>query len=123
MMKLYAVRIFVDDWESACQFYEQKLGLTMEFKNDEFGWAELDIGGGTKFGLERVDQDAPEEDKVLIGRFVGVSLRVDDVQTTYQNLLQKGVEFTREPEVQEWGGVLVDLIDPCGNIITLMSES
>lgn len=120
-MKLYAVRIFVDDWNAACAFYEEKLGLTLEFKDEGFGWAEFDIGG-PKFGIERVDADSPDEDKVLIGRYVGVSLRVDDVNKTYNDLVAKGVEFSGEPEKQEWGGTLAEVIDPCGNILTLMSE-
>jgi len=121
-MKIYAVRIFVDDWIAACEFYEKKLGLPLEFKDETFGWAEFDVGG-TKFGIERVDKDASAEDKAMIGRFVGVSLQVGDVQSTYEQLLQKGVEFASGPEKQVWGGVLANLKDTSGNIITLMSES
>jgi len=121
-MKIYAVRIFVDDWLSACEFYEKKLGLPLEFKDETFGWAEFDVSGA-KFGIERVDENASAEDKALIGRFVGVSLQVDDVQTTYEQLLNKGVEFTSTPEKQVWGGVLANLKDTSGNVITLMSEN
>lgn len=121
-MKIYAVRILVDDWVSACKFYEEMLGLTLEFKDDSFGWAEFDVGGA-KFGIERVAADAPAEDKALIGRFVGVSLQVDDVQSTYDDLIAKGVEFTAAPEKQPWGGVLAHFKDTSGNVITLMSES
>ncbi|MES9929586.1 MAG: VOC family protein, partial [Candidatus Thiodiazotropha sp. 6PDIVS] len=102
------VRIFVDDWLSACEFYEKKLGLTLEFKDESFGWAEFDVGGA-KLGIERVDEDASSEDKNLIGRFIGVSLQVDDVELTYEDLVGKGVEFTSIPEKQIWGGVLVHL--------------
>ncbi|OMH39152.1 VOC family protein [Motiliproteus sp. MSK22-1] len=121
-MRLYAVRILVDDWLSACDFYENKLGLVLEFKDESFGWAEFDVGGA-KFGIERVDSDASNEDKSLVGRFVGVSLQVDDVQVTYEQLIAKGVEFTATPEKQPWGGVLAHLKDTSGNVITLMSES
>ncbi|MES9850742.1 MAG: VOC family protein [Candidatus Thiodiazotropha sp. L084R] len=121
-MKIYAVRIFVDDWLSACEFYEKKLGLTLEFKDESFGWAEFDVGGA-KFGIERVDEYASSEDKNLIGRFIGVSLQVDDVESTYEDLVGKGVEFTSIPEKQIWGGVLAHLKDTSGNVITLMSEN
>ena len=121
-MKLYAVRILVDDWLSACEFYEKKLGLTLEFKDESFGWAEFNVGGA-KFGIERVKENASKEDKALIGRFLGVSLQVDNVQSTYHDLQAKGVEFIAPPEKQQWGGTLANFKDPSGNIITLMSES
>ena len=115
-MKLYAIRIFVDNWPLACGFYEHTLGLPLVFKDDEFGWAEFDVGGA-KFGLER----ASDEEKELLGRFVGVSLQVENIEQTYNDLLAKGVEFTGPPEKQEWGGTLVHLKDPSGNILTLIS--
>ena len=120
-MKLYAVRIFVDDWQTACDFYANTLGLTCEFKDESFGWAEFDVGGGAKFGIERCDPDS--QDRSLVGRFLGVSLQVEDAFATYEVLKGKGVEFTASPEKQAWGGVLAHFKDPCGNIITLMSES
>ena len=121
-MKIYAIRILVDDWPLACEFYENKLNLPLEFKDEDFGWAEFDVGGA-KFGIERVDVDASPEDKKLIGRFLGVSLHVDDAEDTYKDLLAKGVEFVAPPEKQDWGGVLAHLKDTSGNIITLMSET
>lgn len=121
-MKLYAVRILVDDWLSACEFYEKKLGLALEFKDESFGWAEFNVGGA-KFGIERVDEDASSEDKALIGRFLGISLQVNDVQATYEELQAKGVEFITKPEKQEWGGTLANFKDTSGNVITLMSEN
>ena len=122
-MKLYAVRILVDDWSAACDFYEQKLGLTLEFKDKSFGWAEFDVGGGAKFGIERVDDNHSSEDKALVGRFLAVSLQVDDVQSTYEELSAEGVEFASLPAKQDWGGTLANIKDPSGNIITLMSEN
>lgn len=120
-MKIYAVRVLVDDWLSACEFYKHTLNLTLEFENETFGWAEFDAGGA-KLGIERVDDNASPEDKKLVGRFLGVSLQVDDVEETYKKLLEKGVEFTGQPEKQEWGGVLAHFKDTSGNVLTLVSE-
>lgn len=119
-MKIYAIRILVDDWPSACEFYEHKLNLPLEFKDEAFGWAEFDAGGA-KFGIERVDDNASIDDKALVGRFLGVSLQVDSVEKTYKELIAKGVQFTALPQKQEWGGVLAHFKDTSGNIITLMS--
>jgi len=117
-MKLYAVRVFVDDWESACDFYENVLKLPVKFKDAGLGWAEFDIGGPS-LGLERTGIE-DEEGKKLIGRFVGISLQVDNIETVYEELSKIGVEFTTPTTKQDWGGTLAHFKDPAGNIITLL---
>ncbi len=117
-MKLYAVRVFVRDWESACDFYENTLELPVKYKEPALGWAEFDIGGPS-LGLEQVAEN-DEEGKALVGRFVGMSLQVDDIDAVYKDLTEKGVEFTGPPTKQDWGGTLAHLKDPAGNILTLL---
>lgn len=117
-MKLYAVRVFVHDWERAFDFYANVLGLPVKFNEPALGWAEFDIGGPS-LGLERVAQD-DNEGAELIGRFVGISFQVDDIDTVYKNLREKGVEFAEPPTKQDWGGTLAHFKDPAGNILTLL---
>ena len=119
-MKLYAVRVFVENWESAYHFYEKVLKLPLSFKDDGFGWAEFDIGG-PKLGLERVSS-GDEEGKKLVGRFLGVSLQVEDIQSTYEDLKRLGVEFAGPPQKQSWGGTLAHFKDPAGNTLTLLGS-
>jgi uncharacterized glyoxalase superfamily protein PhnB len=119
--KLYAVRIFVRDWQRALDFYAKTLGMPVAFANEEMGWAELAIDGA-RLALERARPDDPESD-ALVGRFVGVSLQVDDLATCYTDLRSKGVEFTAPPEKQPWGGTLAQLRDPEGNVLTLLGRS
>lgn len=117
-MKLYAVRIFVDDFNTACDFYGNTLGLPSRNRNDEIGWAEFDVGGAS-LGIE---QAAPgeEESADLVGRFVGVSLQVNDIDAVYERLVEKGVRFTGPPVKQPWGGTLAHFDDPAGNTLTLL---
>jgi len=117
-VKLYAVRVFVHDWDAAIEFYESKLGLERKFYSEEFGWAEFDVGGPV-FGVERVAKDDADGSK-HVGRFLGVSLQVDDIQKTYEELTAKGVEFTSPPEKQSWGGTLAFVKDPDGNEFILL---
>lgn len=117
-MELYAVRIFVRQWSKACAFYGETLGLKERFRNDEIGWAEYDLGGPC-FGIERVQPD-DAEGNALIGRFVGVSLRVEDINDTYESFEKKGVQFTSPPAEQDWGGSLGHFQDPDGNVLTLL---
>ena len=117
-MKLYAIRVFVTDWPKACEFYGETLGLTQKFSDESMGWAEYDIGGAS-LGVERVASDDAER-AARVGRFVGMSLQVDDIDATYRTLQDKGVEFASPPQKQPWGGTLAQMSDPDGNVITLL---
>ena len=116
--ELYAVRVFVTDWQRALEFYSQTLEIPVAFSSAEQGWAELQTGAA-RLALERVDHEDPES-AGLVGRFVAVSLQVADVQSTYQQLVSRGVEFVAPPERQPWGGVLAHFRDPDGNVLTLL---
>lgn len=116
-MKLSAVRVFVDDLDTARRFYRDVLDLTIkwEFENSAIG-----LDAGVDLIVETVERDAPAEDRVLVGRFVGCSFMVDDIQATYERLSAKGVRFTSLPERQPWGGILAHFEDGDGNILTLV---
>jgi len=117
---LLVVRVFVTDWSRAVRFYTETVGIPLAFQNEAMGWAQLATGEG-QLGLERVDPADPEG-RALVGRFVGVSLAVPDVEAVYRRLRDRGVEFTAPPEKQAWGGVLAHSRDPDGNVITLVSR-
>ena len=117
---LNAVRVYVTDWERSVEFYSKTLGMPVLFEGAEMGWAELDTGPA-HLALERVDP-TDEEGAELLGRFVSVSLRVEDIRATYETLRSRGVDFLEPPEVQPWGGVLAHFRDPDDNVLTLLGE-
>lgn len=112
-----AVRVFVLDVEAAVDFYANRLGLTASSTFD--GVAVFDAGGCDLI-VEAADPDSAEE-RALVGRFSGVSFRVEDMQAAYRALVAKGVAFDGEPQPQEWGGVLAHFSDPDGNVLTLVA--
>lgn len=117
--KLYAVRVFVTDWERAVRFYTETLGIPVAFRSDADGWLQLATGEG-QLALERVEP-GDAESMALVGRYLGASLRVDDVEAAYDQLSARGVAFVEPPERQPWGGVLAHLRDPDGNVLTLVA--
>ncbi len=117
-MKLYAIRIFTTDWDRSVDFYQETIGLPLTFFDQAFAWAEFDVGGA-RLGIEGLDAGAAQADE-LVGRFVGVSLAVDDIHRVYAQLAGKGVQFTGPPEKQPWGGTLAHFKDPDNNILTLL---
>jgi catechol 2,3-dioxygenase-like lactoylglutathione lyase family enzyme len=120
--RLLLVRIFVRDFERAVRFYTETLGMPLAFRDDAIGWAQLRIPGAD-LALERdsgeQEGEGDDGEASMVGRFVGVSLAVDDIDHTYQTLLARGVEFLRPPQRMPWGGVLAHLRDPDGNVLTL----
>ena len=118
-LALRFVRIFVRDWPRAVAFYSDTLGIPLASRSDDFGWAQLDTGAA-QLALERVPPDEPEGEQ-LVGRFVGASLAVDDLEACYARLCARGVEFVAPPERMPWGGSLAHFRDPDGNVLTLVS--
>ncbi len=118
--KLYAVRIFTTDWDKSVAFYRDQLELGLKFADESMGWAEFDLGGPS-LGIERVDGDDPEA-RNLVGRFVGISIAIPDMDQTYATLKERGVEFLSAPERQSWGGVLAHFKDPDDNVLTLLGS-
>ncbi len=115
-MKLYALRIFVDDLAAARAFYRDVLGLSVVWDHEETAFG-LDVG--TSLIIEAVAPDAPAEDRAMVGRFVGCSLQVEDMGAEHARLSAAGVHFHGAPAKQYWGGTLAHFDDPAGNTLTL----
>jgi predicted enzyme related to lactoylglutathione lyase len=115
--RLSIVRVFVRDFERALGFYNGTLGIPLALRSDEHGWAQL-ATGQAQLALERLDPARGED--ALLGRFLGVSLAVADVQACYEELFARGVDFLAPPEQMPWGGVLAHFRDPDGNVLTLV---
>jgi predicted enzyme related to lactoylglutathione lyase len=116
--RLAFVRVFVTDWSRAVRFYEETLEMTPTLVTN--GWAQF-ATGQAQLALEQVDPADPESAD-SVGRFLAVSLEVDDIDATYATLQGRGVEFLGAPEKQPWGGTLAHLRDPDGNVLTLLGR-
>ena len=60
----------------------------------------------------------PEGHEDRIGTFVSTSWEVDNIDKTYGELVERGVEFAKPPEKQPWGTVAI-MKDSEGNQIVL----
>lgn len=113
-MKIYGVRVWVDDMAAAKRFYGETLGLAAKW--------DVEMAVGYDLGTDLIVEkdDGGHEGETLVGRFVGASIQVDDIQATYQALQAKGVPFLGAPEKMFWGGTLAHFKDPAGNTLTLL---
>lgn len=113
-MELNTVRVFVNDINAAKDFYEKKLGIPVKVDGRGHGYCVFK-SGSVDLVIETVPDDAPEEDRVMVGRFTGLSFSVSDIDAKYLELKTVGVHFTGLPEKQFWGGILATFQDPSGN--------
>lgn len=118
-MRLHGFRVFVHDLEVARRFYRDTLGLKLKWEHGQTA-AGFDLGADLI--VEAVDEDADADDRALVGRFVGCSIAVENIDTIYADLISKGVEFVSPPERQAWGGVLAHFKDTSGNVLTLLGR-
>lgn len=103
----------VTDQDRALAFYTEKLGFKIAtdqpFDNKQ-RWIELRIGDSDT----RIVLFTPEGHEDRIGGFFNGSLACDDVEATYRQLKQRGVEFVSEPKKEPWGTYMI-MKDPDGN--------
>lgn len=120
-MELNTARVFVKDIEAAKHFYSSKLGLPLQADGSQYGYCVFKAGN-TELVVEVVPEDAPEEDRVLVGRFTGLSFTVKSASEKHKELVALGVPFTGAPERQAWGGILATLQDPSGNELQIVQQ-
>ena len=129
MNHLDLVAVIVSDYEEAIAFFVNTLGFDLvadepSLTNDgrPKRWVVVQpTGGGTGLLLAQADgeRQAGVVGEQFAGR-VGLFLRVDDFDLTYQRLLGAGVEFVTEPRTEPYGKVAV-FIDIAGNRWDLLS--
>jgi predicted enzyme related to lactoylglutathione lyase len=118
--QLKFVGIPVSDQDRALAFYTEMLGF--EIATDQpMGpgkrWIELRVAkSGTRVVLFTPDG---QEDR--IGTFFNGSFACDNVEATYRQLTQRGVEFLDPPTSQPWGS-FAKFRDPDGNTFILSSS-
>jgi catechol 2,3-dioxygenase-like lactoylglutathione lyase family enzyme len=119
--QLDAARVFVHDLATAHDFYARSLGLPRLAGGPPAGFCVYDAGG-VRLVVEAVAPDASEDEHALVGRFTGLSFRVDDIQLRCAQLKARGVRLVAEPEPQPWGGVLATFADPANNLLQLVQR-
>jgi predicted enzyme related to lactoylglutathione lyase len=115
-MKIAAVRLFVEDVAAARAFYADLLALpTVSLEP-----AVLVFDAGPLLIIEQADAEARAEG--LVGRFAGVSLGVSDIEALHARLKAGGCTIVGPPERQSWGGTLMHVKDPGGNIVSFVQN-
>jgi catechol 2,3-dioxygenase-like lactoylglutathione lyase family enzyme len=133
MTKIAHTQLWVHDQDEALAFYTQKLGfevradVTMAEMGD-FRWLTVGPPGQDEFaivlmaipGAPVMDDESGKQVRELMAKgFAGtVFLTTDDVRADYEQLRDRGVEFTEEPEERPYG-IDAGFRDPSGNSFRL----
>ena len=110
------IRVGVSDAQQARDFYEGVLGVPLIVDRSEDGYLLFSLDQITLI----IETSSPEDMELPKGRYLGISLKVQDITDVYQTLSEQGVRFSHKPEKQFWGGYLTEFLDPDDNIWTLL---
>jgi len=114
------VGIPVQDQDRALAFYTEKLGFAIA-TDQPMGpgqrWIELRVAHSTT----RIVLFTPPGHEDRIGSFFNGSLACDDVEASYRQMQQRGVEFVEPPTRQPWGS-FAKFRDSEGNTFVLSSS-
>ena len=114
------VSIPTRDQDAALAFWTEKMGFkiaTDQPMGEGKRWIELIIPGA-QTGVVLFTPDGQED---RIGTFFNGSFACDDIDYSYRQLSERGVEFTGPPEKQPWG-TYAQFKDPDGNTFVLSSR-
>jgi catechol 2,3-dioxygenase-like lactoylglutathione lyase family enzyme len=117
--------IFVNDQDTALDFYTNKLGLE-KIQDEPYGenarWITVSPRGTRiRIVLKKAEHD---HEKALVGRSDGapvLTLSTDDVRATYEELQGRGVRFLGEPYRYPWGLAAI-LLDQDGSPVLLQQD-
>ena len=121
--------IFVSNQARAVEFYTQKLRFDIKgeypYKNTK--WVEVaPKNSTTTISLKEPHPDMMtnkeiEQAKKEIGTMTNFWFYTKNINDTYQELQEKGVNIT-EPKKQDLGGIMSQIKDQDNNILTLISS-
>ena len=137
LKNLTNVSVWVQDQDEALAFYTEKLGL--ELREDatvpemgNFRWLSVGLPGQKDVAITLLavpgppvfDEDTAQKIKDLVskGAAGGLFFATDDIDGTYQELKECGVEFSQEPTDQPYGRD-AGFRDPFGNQIRMAQIS
>ena len=111
--------VAVRNQDQALEFYTKKLGFTVvtDQPHGEQRWIELDLpSNGSRLVLFTMDAN-----KDRIGTFTNIAFYTDDIEATYKQLTERGVEFSMPPKKFGYGWSSV-FKDQDGNQFALSSK-
>lgn len=116
--RVYAICLIVDELTKSREFYEAKLGFTVN--SEDTGFVDYRLGETPLALFQKSDATAMFPEKYMQrGSSAVIALAVDNVQKECDHLVQLGVDIFEQPKMTPWGQTVAYLHDPDGYIIEL----
>jgi len=112
------VKIPVTNFETSTHYYREVLGLEEEFAVEEYGWAQYKTAS-VPLCLYVVGQGGGDGKP---GEEVGFHLVVDDIETLYATIEQRGGQFASEIVSSADGGKFFIVCDPDENTFKIIQS-
>lgn len=126
-MKFVSMRLLVNDFAASVRFWHGLLRLNMTYSDESMGYAYFETGSTTGIELYQRDSFASALGEVTptaapTGRQTVLTFGVDDVDTTYADLVKHGASAVSGPHDRpEWRARTAHISDPDGNLVELYS--
>jgi catechol 2,3-dioxygenase-like lactoylglutathione lyase family enzyme len=118
----------ISDADAALAFYRDQLGLEVRKDVANHGHRWITIGAPSEPGIDIVlttfVNGSPEDNETVAallakGAMNGIHFHADDLDATFEQLRDAGVEIVSEPTEQFWGTRDCAVRDPSGNLIRI----
>lgn len=106
------ITLWVNKYDACLVFYRDVLELPLETADRNFAQFATH---GTKLYPHRLGDQSP-----LRKRSLEIHFEVQDVDSAYGKLLERGVQFEHEPANMPWGTRMASFRDPEGNAIEIV---
>lgn len=126
-MKFYNVRLLVRDFPASLKFWRDVMKFPMTYGDEAMGYAYFDTGSA---GVELFTQDGfaaalgeATPAPTPTGRQTVLVFEVENVDTAYTDLVERGAQSVAKPQDRAaWGVRSGHLSDPDGQIIEIYSK-
>lgn len=103
-----------DRFPAMRDFYRETLGLaprSVKPRFINFEWGDFRLSVGVHDDVSGANADPLR---------IMLNLGVGDIEAVHTRLRAAGIEFSRPPEPEPWGGIVATFQDPDGNTLQLM---
>jgi predicted enzyme related to lactoylglutathione lyase len=115
--------VVTTDVEKAAAFYRDMLGFRERgrVQTPHSGTIIFITLGGTELELFGGGTVAPKPEGRTVG-YIHIAFTVDDIDSDYERISKRGVEFSMKPTTVESGMRIACFADPDGNTLELMQR-
>lgn len=113
--------LFVRDVSLSAAYFRDKLGFDIDFLHGTPPFYGAVSRGAACLHLRCVHQPNFADLAAREVSLILATIEVSDVQGLYDELRDRGADFTQKPTAQDWGGTDFHVRDPDGNVISFVS--